>query len=58
MKTLRNFFLRIQLYSLELSYYSRNEVLPLVSDPLTRANMELAQDKLFSEILRLRRSLA
>lgn len=52
---MKKLFLWFKIRALEASYYGRSETLTLVTDTVTRVNMELAQLNLCNEIIRLKR---
>jgi len=52
---MKRLFLWFKIRSLEATVSGREAVLPLVTDPLTRANMELATNIAIAEIRQLKR---
>jgi len=58
MRWIAKLFLWFQIRSLEILMDGRDSIRPLVTDPLTRANMDNAQDLALSQLRKLKREYA
>lgn len=55
MKTIKKLWLLFQIRSLQITIDGRASVINLVTDPMTKANMEMAQNEAFTQLRKLQR---